>query len=86
MKAYEEGLIITCGDGVTQKVFPCLFTYSADYPEKYVSLALLQETHALTDYARVLLATLKFLGNCPCVRCLIKKSEIIQMGSKLDLH
>jgi len=34
MKAYEEGLIITCGDGVTRKVFPRLFTYSADYPEK----------------------------------------------------
>jgi len=34
MKAYEKGLIITCGDGVTWKVFPHLFTYSADYPEK----------------------------------------------------
>jgi len=34
MKAYEEGLVVTCGDGVTRKVFPRLFTYAADYPEK----------------------------------------------------
>jgi len=34
MKAYEEGLVVTCGNSITQKVFPCLFTYAADYPEK----------------------------------------------------
>jgi len=48
--------------------------------------ALFRQSRASTDYTRVLLATLKFLGNCPCVRCLIEKAQIIQMGSKLDLH
>jgi Plavaka transposase len=33
--AYEHGIVIECGDGVTRRVYPCFFTYSADYPEKY---------------------------------------------------
>ena len=32
--AYTHGIIIWCGDSVMQYVFPCFFTYSADYPEK----------------------------------------------------
>lgn len=36
MKAYEHGMLVTCGDGVTRRLFPRIFTYSADYPEKYV--------------------------------------------------
>ena len=34
MYAYEHGIVIVCADGVTQRVFPQFFTYSADYPEK----------------------------------------------------
>jgi hypothetical protein len=34
MEAYENGMVITCADGVTRRIFPRLFTYSADYPEK----------------------------------------------------
>lgn len=36
MEAYEHGIVITCADGITRRIFPRLFTYSADYPEKYV--------------------------------------------------
>jgi hypothetical protein len=36
MEAYEHGIVITCADGVTRRIFPRFFTYSADYPEKYV--------------------------------------------------
>jgi len=35
MQAYEHGIVITCADGVTRRIFPRFFTYSADYPEKY---------------------------------------------------
>ncbi|KAG8727838.1 hypothetical protein FRC10_005574, partial [Ceratobasidium sp. 414] len=31
--AYHNGMIVKCGDGVIQRLFPRLFTYSADYPE-----------------------------------------------------
>jgi hypothetical protein len=34
MHAYEYSIMIKCGDGVTCRVFPWFFTYSADYPEK----------------------------------------------------
>jgi hypothetical protein len=34
MEAYEHGLVILCSDGITRRVFPRFFSYSADYPEK----------------------------------------------------
>jgi hypothetical protein len=34
MCAYEHGIDICCGDGVTCRIFPHFFSYSADYPEK----------------------------------------------------
>jgi hypothetical protein len=33
--AYRNGIIIKFADGVERLVFPRIFTYSADYPEKY---------------------------------------------------
>lgn len=66
MEAYEHGIVITFADGIARRVFPRIFTYSADYPEK------------------ILLATIRYLGICPCPRCLIQKSQISEMGTKLD--
>lgn len=37
MDAYKNGILVVCGDGVTQRIFPRFMTYSADYPEKYVA-------------------------------------------------
>jgi hypothetical protein len=34
--AYRHGIVLKCADGVFRRIFPRLFTYSADYPEKYV--------------------------------------------------
>jgi len=34
---------------------------------------------------RVLLATLKYLANCPCTRCMVEKAQIFAMGSKRDM-
>ncbi|KAF5343015.1 hypothetical protein D9757_014587 [Collybiopsis confluens] len=34
MKAYRDGIILTCGNNLTYCMFPRLFTWSADYPEK----------------------------------------------------
>ena len=34
MEAYEHGFVIECADGVKRRLFPRIFTYSADYPEK----------------------------------------------------
>jgi hypothetical protein len=32
--AYETGIKVVCSDGVERRLFPRIFTYSADYPEK----------------------------------------------------
>lgn len=36
IEAYWHGEVMTCSDGVIRRAFPRIFTYSADYPEKYV--------------------------------------------------
>ena len=33
--AYEHGIVIKFPDGISRCVFPWIFTYAADYPEKY---------------------------------------------------
>lgn len=38
LHAYEHGIVMQCGDGVMRRFHPRIFTYSADYPEKYVRL------------------------------------------------
>jgi hypothetical protein len=30
------GFVVRCGDNIERRVYPRIFTYSADYPEKYV--------------------------------------------------
>ncbi|KAF8842659.1 hypothetical protein BDN67DRAFT_989041 [Paxillus ammoniavirescens] len=34
LQAYEHGIVLKCGDGVERRLYPRIFTYSADYPEK----------------------------------------------------
>jgi hypothetical protein len=37
-------------------------------------------------YLRVLLSSIKFLGQRPCPRCLVKKTDIHMMGMVLDMR
>ncbi len=34
LRAYCYGKLIECADGVIRRIFPRIFIYSADYPEK----------------------------------------------------
>ena len=34
--AYQHGIVILCCDGIKWRFYPCIFMYSADYPEKSV--------------------------------------------------
>jgi len=36
MMGYEHGFVVTCHDNIARRFYPRIFTYSADYPEKYV--------------------------------------------------
>ncbi|KAH6908719.1 hypothetical protein BKA70DRAFT_1426611 [Coprinopsis sp. MPI-PUGE-AT-0042] len=66
LRAMEFGIKILFPDGVFRLVFPRLFTYSADYPEK------------------VLIATVKAGGLCPCPRCMIEKCNLDPFGRRED--
>ncbi|KAJ2987670.1 hypothetical protein NUW54_g9360 [Trametes sanguinea] len=65
--ACRHGIVVKCYDGVTRRLYPRFFTYSADYPEK------------------VLLATIRDMGNCPCPRCLVTKDAISAVGTARDM-
>ncbi|KAG2051670.1 hypothetical protein BDR06DRAFT_983445 [Suillus hirtellus] len=67
IQAYRHGIVLKCADGVLCRVFPCIFTYSADYPEK------------------VLIATIKDMGSCPCPCCLTPKSLFASLGFLKDM-
>jgi hypothetical protein len=34
LHAYMHGIVLMCADGIKQWIYPRIFTYSADYPEK----------------------------------------------------
>ena len=34
VNAYKNGIVVKCFDGILRRVYPRIFTYSADYPEK----------------------------------------------------
>ncbi|KIO07303.1 hypothetical protein M404DRAFT_136171 [Pisolithus tinctorius Marx 270] len=40
VEAYKDGIVIRCYDGVCWRVFPRIFTYAADYPEKVLLAAI----------------------------------------------
>jgi hypothetical protein len=83
VRAYRHGIVLRCADGMLRKVFPRIFTYSADYPEKY-SLAFIK-TVGLLMSSRVLIATMKDMGSCACPRCLTPKSLFSCLGLLKDM-
>ncbi|KAI9057376.1 hypothetical protein FKP32DRAFT_1745228 [Trametes sanguinea] len=64
--AYAHGIVVDCIDGIRRRLYPRIFTYSADYPEK------------------MLLATLRDKGRCPCPHCLITFDHIHELGTSED--
>jgi len=54
LDAYEHGMVIKCCDGVQRRFYPRIFTYSADYKEKYLlffGTDVLQNSHLrCTEY------------------------------------
>lgn len=60
------------------------FSFSADYPKKLVSiLSLLTPIH---NFCRVLVATIRDLGQCPCPCCCIPKAKLIAFATLTDME
>lgn len=50
--AYIHGIILKCADGVYRRVYPRIFTYSADYPEKYALIpSMTEHQQMIASYA-----------------------------------
>jgi len=83
--AYTYRIVMKSLDGIERWVYPCILTYSADYPEKYIFILLLFPfVLSLTVPFRVLLTTICNKGLCPCLRCLIPKPKMDRMGHLAD--
>jgi hypothetical protein len=83
ISAYRHGFIFTCLDGITRRFYPRILTYSADYPEKYDLSPCAWSVH-LTSASRILIATIRDNGLCPCPRCLVPKNDIDRLGYMQD--
>ncbi|KAG9123570.1 hypothetical protein FRC07_014709, partial [Ceratobasidium sp. 392] len=59
LRAWRHGVVIKCADGVTRRVFPRIFSYSADYPEK-VLLATIRGMKSLRPCPRCLMPKSEF--------------------------
>ncbi len=84
LHAYEHGMVLRCSDGVVRRVYPRIFVYSADYPEKFVVFSYYLCSSRLTSLTRVLIATIRDMGRCPCPRCLVTKDRLGAVGSTSD--
>lgn len=82
LHAYHFGMVMCCHDEIEWRVYPWIFTYSAGYPEKYVFLHPI--CIAAHCFIRVLLATIHDQGLCPCLCCLVPKSNLDQLGHVID--
>jgi hypothetical protein len=84
MHAYEHGVVVECADLILRRLYPRLFTYSADYPEKYVLSGSVLNSEDDIYIFRILLASIKNLGRCPCPRCLTEKIQVPGIGTIPD--
>ena len=83
-EVYIHGFVVECLDGRYRWFFPRIFTYSADYLEKYVNHVSLMFQSAQWFIFRIFLAAVWDRGLCPCPRCLIPKSDIHKLGQATD--
>ena len=77
-----------CCDGIKQRFYLRIFTYSADYPEKYGSIWLTSRTFSddfSLVYIRILIASIRNLGTCPCPRCTTPMTHVPEMGTPNDM-
>jgi hypothetical protein len=84
LHAFCFGFVVRCHDGIERRIYPRIFTYSVDYPEKCNFLSSFAVTFMAHFIVRVLLATIQDQGLCPCPRCLVPKSKLDQVGRITD--
>ena len=86
LEIYAHGIVLEGEDGINRRFYPRIFTYSANYPEKSVTLYLHLLASLTLPFARVLLATIRSKGRCPCPRCLMPLNKIHNLGTVSDMR
>jgi len=84
IEVYHHGIVCHCHDGVDRWLYPWIFTYSADYPEKWVD-TFSYLFGSWPGSLRVLIAMVQNMGECLCPRCLIPKSRVHQIATERDM-
>jgi hypothetical protein len=84
LHAYAHGIAIDGGDGIRRRVYPRIFAYSADYPEKQVTSACFG-LYITEARRRIIVAGICNLGRCPCPQCLMPLDRVKSMGRPLDM-
>lgn len=84
IEAWKHGIVIACCNGITRQFYPRIFIYSADYPEKCKLIPSLSIVFA-QYHSRVLLASIRNKGACPCPCCLIPLSHVHNIGMVRDM-
>ena len=74
IEAYRNSIVVKRFNGKYQCVYPRIFTYSANYPEKCITSMWFTHQPSYDMGLRILLATIRNKGHCPCPQCLIPKS------------
>ncbi|RDB25667.1 hypothetical protein Hypma_006970 [Hypsizygus marmoreus] len=63
LHAYEHGLVVQCGDGITRCFYPRIFSYSADYEEKALMATIRHMGLRPCPRCKVLKADTHLVGN-----------------------
>ena len=82
--AYKHGIILICCDEIKRWFYPQIFTYSTDYPEKWVMDSCKFYLGELMWSVRILIACLRNLRTCLCPHCLIPKDHIQNLATRQD--
>ncbi|KAI0735278.1 hypothetical protein C8Q76DRAFT_791844 [Earliella scabrosa] len=76
MKAYTEGIVVMCRDGIKRRLFLRIFTYSADYMEKVKIAAL--KPNSLHRCARV--------PEGDCIKDLLKEQSLTPIQNAFSIR
>ena len=85
MEAYEHGIVIKCSDGIKHH----FFLSRIQWITLRSKCTCLTQVHCLVPWCipdRIMLACIKFLGECPCPWCLVVKKDIPKMGTRSDFE
>lgn len=85
IRAYQHGIVILCCSSIRRCFYLGIFSYSADYPKKFVLLFSWAIYWHHIHFTRILIVSICTIGTCPCPWCTIPMAGVPNMGSQQDM-